>query len=534
MNYPFQKTLVVREGEYFRGGAVAHGVKMPLCSDSKYAFDVNENRTDNQVNGLFVSTQGRYVYADGEFAIEVAEGKMKISSSAPIVTGEAGGTLKGAYLAAMKYVKKETPRDFPRDLLKKPQFCTWVEMGVNVSLEKILRYADVIEKSGFPHDLLIIDDGWSVDYGDWRFDTKKIPDPKRMIEQLHKKGFRVSLWVVPFVNAAAKDYALLKENGALICDENGEPKMKSWWNGESALLDFTSPFAREYFTRVLNDLMQTYGADGFKFDAGDEKYYSFSDKTYVPATPAKQCALYGEIAKRYKISEVRSGFMNGGSHLITRLGDKRRSWTDENGIRALIPNMIQAGLCCYPFSCADMIGGGNIADFEAEGRNDLPCCDDGAEASATPSSLIGETELAARFCQCNALMPAMQFSCAYWEKNKTLSRVYKECIALHEQMSAYLDELISQAIETGEPILRCIEYEFPHQGYHSENQAFMLGEKYLVKPVIESGVKKMKIRLPRGARWKYMPNGATFCGGETAEIGIGAETLPYFERLKEE
>lgn len=535
MEYPFEKTIEIQDGEYFRGGVVANGLKMPLGKESNYFFDINATATDNQVNGLFVSTHGRFVYASGDYSVCVKDGVLRVLSSAPIYFGKSDGTLRGGYLAAMQYAKTETPHSFPRDLLLKPQFCTWVEMGINVTQEKILDYADKIVANGFPHHLLIIDDGWSVGYGDWRFDERKIPDPKGMIQALHAKGFQVSLWIVPFVDETAKDYETLKANGAFVCTPHGEVKKTEWWNGVSAVLDLTSPYAREYLEKTLDGLQRDYGVDGFKLDAGDAKYYACDDKTHLPTTPAQQCALFSEVAKRYSVAEVRSGFLNGGSHLITRLGDKRRSWEDDNGIRALVPNMIQAGLSGYPFSCADMIGGGNIVDFDAEGLNELSYDEQGnlmAKERAT-SDVDDETELAVRFCQCNALMPAMQFSCAYWDKNAVLSRVYKDCIDLHGKVGEYMNDLITRAVDYGEPILRCVEYEFPHQGFEKENDAFFLGDKYYVLPVIEKGVTEITARLPHGAAWKYAPTGEIFEGGQSVKVAADLYTLPYFERTDE-
>lgn len=525
MNYRLKTEIRIGKNEYFWGGAVAHGVRMPLSADSEYEFDVNENETDNQVNTLFTSTCGRYVAIDGEFKLSAKNGVLTFYTNVKPYVGECEEkTLKAAYLAGVKLLRKEIPVNFSRNLLKKPQFCTWTEMGINVSEEKILRYAECIAGGNLAHDLLIIDDGWSVDYGDWRFHPDKIPHPKQMIEKLHKSGFRVSLWVVPFVNETAKDYEYLKNAGALVCGADGEVKKKTWWNGKSAVLDLTSETARNYFTGVLDSLMRDFGADGFKFDAGDEIYYH-NDVTSRPVSPAEHCALYSEIAKRYEIAEVRSGFQNSGSHLITRLNDKRKSWEHENGIKTLVPNMIQAGLCAYPFSCADMIGGGMISDFGTE-----KCEKSGVAEGKICSE---QEELAARFCECNALMPAMQFSCSYWKKNELLNTIYGGCVALHSAAGDYLDELIDEAIKTCAPILRCLEYEFPHQGYETTTDKFMLGEKYLVYPVVRPGVREAELCLPSGARWKYVPNGIIYEGGETVKVSAPVDTLPYFERVDE-
>lgn len=67
---------------------------------------------------------------------------------------------------------------------------------------------------------------------------------------------------------------------------------------------------------------------------------------------------------------------------------------------ALIPNTIMHGLLGYPFSCPDMIGGGQCADFQN-------------------NSVTLDEELFVRYAQCAALTPMMQFSAAPW---RVLSR----------------------------------------------------------------------------------------------------------------
>lgn len=50
-----------------------------------------------------------------------------------------------------------------------------------------------------------IDDRWQCAYGDLEFDTDKFPDAPGMVRQLHAMGFKVTVWVMPFVeeNSAA-------------------------------------------------------------------------------------------------------------------------------------------------------------------------------------------------------------------------------------------------------------------------------------------------------------------------------------------
>ncbi len=146
----------------------------------------------------------------------------------------------------------------------------------------------------------------------------------------------------------------------------------------------------DWFRSRLDYLQSTYQVDGFKFDGGDSSFYS-GVTTLQPASPNAQTELYGKIGLHYPLNEYRAMWKMGGQPLGERLSDKAHSWTD---LRKLIPDMILEGLMGYPFSCPDMIGGGEFTSF-------------------LPGSTIDQ-DLIVRSAQCQALMPMMQFSVAPW------------------------------------------------------------------------------------------------------------------------
>ncbi len=512
VNYSKRFSFTIKDGEFWWGGVVAHGQRMPLTKNSEYSFDCNKNATGNPYHGLFTSNLGRYLYVEGGSAFTVKDGIFTVFYNNAIEFSEHHTNLKSAYLAA---AKKYFPRDsveIPTQVLTRPQFCTWAEMDIHVSQEKIEKYVDGIQQSGMPYGLLIVDDGWSYDYGDWRFNEEKFPNPKAMVDKLHAMGFAVELWIVPFVNASTPDYQLLCQRNAFIRDNTGAVAKKAWWNGTSALLDMTNPFAWEWLKGKLDILMQTYGVDGFKFDAGGENYYTFDDITYEKVSPAQHCDLWAKFANQYRYNELREVLGYCGQHYVLRLNDKRRSWSETDGIGALVPHTILAGLCGYPFCCPDMIGGGQIADFRSSS---------GAEY---------DFELVSRFCECSALMPSMQFSHAYWEKDGREKSLFLQYALLHTQMEEYLLSLIQEAKETHAPIVRHLEYEFPHQGYAKEMRAFMFGSDYLVTPVTKQGETTQTVRLPKGADWTYVPTGKSYRGGETVCVSTPVGTLAYFKK----
>ncbi len=70
----------------------------------------------------------------------------------------------------------------------------------------IERYAQDILANNFPTGIFMIDDNWQKYYGNFDFKQEKFPDPAGMIERLHKQGFKVMVWISPFVSADSPEY----------------------------------------------------------------------------------------------------------------------------------------------------------------------------------------------------------------------------------------------------------------------------------------------------------------------------------------
>ena len=61
--------------------------------------------------------------------------------------------------------------------------------------EKVLKFANEILELNYERSVMEIDDRWSSEYGELEFDPIKFPDVKSMVDELHLKGFKVTLWV---------------------------------------------------------------------------------------------------------------------------------------------------------------------------------------------------------------------------------------------------------------------------------------------------------------------------------------------------
>ena len=79
--------------------------------------------------------------------------------------------------------------------------------AADINESVVLEFAQEIKEHGFNNSQLEIDDKWESCYGDTTFDPEKFPDPAGLVSGLQAAGFRVTLWIHPFINAECVSYA---------------------------------------------------------------------------------------------------------------------------------------------------------------------------------------------------------------------------------------------------------------------------------------------------------------------------------------
>lgn len=487
-------------------GIVNQGHLMPV--QPGYEADLLGNLYGNQAQPLLLSDQGHVVWSEEPLRIQYEGASIVVESvGGTIAFDRPGTTLREAFLAASnRYFPPEG--GLPDTLLfTAPQYNTWIELMYDQNQIDILEYARAIIDNGYPPGVLMIDDNWQEDYGKWDFHPGRFADPKAMVDSLHAMGFKVMMWVCPWVSPDSDVYRMLSARGAFLRDETGQPAMVRWWNGASALLDFTNPVAVEWFQGQLDYLVETYGVDGFKLDGGDAEYY-MDVVAHEPVSPNTHAELYGKVGLKYPLNEYRAMWKMGGQPLAERLRDKAHNWDD---LRKLVPHIVLQGLSGYAFSCPDMIGGGEYGSFL--------------------SAETMDQELVVRSAQASALMPMMQFSVAPWRiLDEAHHAAVKASVAVRERFTDRILELAIEAAETGEPIVRPMEYHYPRAGYAEVKDQFMLGEDVLIAPVLQKGVNTKSVRIPPG-RWRAW-DGSVVKGPKVVEAEVGLSTIPYFERMR--
>lgn len=496
-------SIKVSKNTYWWTGIINHGSSMPLVNS--YQADL-KNNYGNQVQPLMLSSAGEVIWSEDPYQIDFIPGKLKIKGL--VNYKKVGNNLKEAYnYASQNYFPPSGKIPDPL-LFTNPQYNTWIELMYDQNQKDILTYAKNIIANGFPPGVLMIDDNWQEDYGKLNFHPGRFSDPKKMIKELHSLGFKVMLWVCPFISPDCDVYREIASKKYLVTNKDGNPAMISWWNGYSALIDLTNPDAFNWFKSQLDKLVNEFGVDGFKLDAGDFEFYENVNSYKKNATPQEHSELYGRIGLDYPLNEYRAIWKLGGQPLAERLRDKSHGFED---LKYLIPNMLAAGINGYYFSCPDMIGGGEFRSF--------------LDAN------VLDQESIVRSAQCHALMPMMQFSVAPWRVlDKNHFEAVKKSIEIREKYKDYILELAVIAAKTGEPIMRSLEFDYPHQDYVKITDQFLLGEKLLVAPVLEKGATSRKVVIPKG-KWKSF-DGKTIVGPKTLDIKVSLDDLPYFEKIK--
>ena len=503
------------------GAAVHFGSQMPFDAATDLEIDLRTDNYYNQYSSLLLSNRGRVIWCDRQAKFTFRNGTITVDGDAAVSVEQAGTTLRDAFLSASS--GHFPPSGKAPDLLffAAPQYNTWIELTYNQNEKDILAYAQSMLDNGCPPGVLMIDDTWQAAYGDWTFDGRRFRDPKGMVKKLHDQGFKVILWMCPWVSMDSPAYRLLTRGidpfkvgrfptGGLYRDAAGKVVPIEWWNGVSAMLDFTDPRGREWFKGELDRLVADYGVDGFKLDGGALHRYVGLTPFAKGVSTAEQANGFAAFSLQYPVCEYRHAWNYGGQPVVMRLDDKNHVWKD---VQALVPNLIAGGLIGCPFMCPDMVGGGNYVSF-------LP----GAHF---------EEELFIRSAQVHALCGQMQFSASPWRVLSSAGQqIVRDLVAMRQRkFAARFVELAKECGRTGEPMIRHLDYMFPGHGYGSVGDQFVMGDFLMVAPQVRKGATSREVAVPPGT-WTA-DDGTVVTGPTRITVQTPLARLPYFVRQKE-
>jgi len=376
--------------------------------------------------------------------------------------------------------------------------------------EAILEEAKMFREKKLPCDAMIYlgtgfcPAGWNTNNGDFTFNTKIMPDPKAMFDQLHQEHFKVVLHV-----AYPTGIREMKGTVRDTCDtgKRAEPQascywgmhrpvlatgVDGWWPDEGDALDLPS--------RLVRNRMYW---DAYQMDRPNERPY----------------ALHRNGA---------AGMARYASFLWT--GDVSSLWVT---LKNQVPIGINSGLSGIPYWGTDIGGfvptpeftgelyvrwfqfGAFCPLFRSHGRVWTLRLPWGWNQGAPTGDIAAET----RF-----VIPDAEYH------NAAVEPIIKKYLELRYRMMPYLYSAVRECTQSSLPIMRSLWLHYADDPTAvARGDEYLWGRDILVAPVVEKAATERTLYLPRGAWYDFWTN-EKHDGGKEITRKVDLETMPLFVR----
>ncbi len=143
---------------------------------------------------------------------------------------------------------------------------SWYHYYETITEEIIVENLNSYIKNNIPIDIFQIDDGYQHAVGDWLETNQKFPNGmKPIVDKVHTAGYKVGLWLAPFVCETKsevyknhQDWLLKDEKGKNVCTGGN-------WSIQWAL-NIENNEVRDYLRQVFKKVFDDWGFDMVKLD----------------------------------------------------------------------------------------------------------------------------------------------------------------------------------------------------------------------------------------------------------------------------
>jgi alpha-glucosidase len=390
-----------------------------------------------------------------------------------------------------------------------------------------------------PCDVIHLDIDYMFGFRVFTWNPKRFPDPKKLLDDLEREGFKVVTIVDPGVKFEPQaDYSVYDqgiEKDYFLRTADGKIFHGYVWPGRAVFPDFLRPEVRQWWGElhrnltamgvagIWNDMNEPAMNDRPFGDEGGKKIFLPMD---APAGPADERTTYAEIHNLYGMMMARACYegleklrKRSRSFVLTRSGYAgvqkwSAVWTGDNHslweyLEMSLPMLCNLGLSGIAFVGADI--GGFAGD-------------------ATP-------ELFARWMQVGILYPFMRAHSMIntkrhepWEFGPRVEAICRQYIEWRYRLLPYIYTLFWEAATTGTPILRPLFYHYPRdrKTYEIYDQV-LLGPSLMAAPVYRPGTNKRMVYLPEGT-WYDWWTGECYPGSTYILADAPLEKMPMYLR----
>ncbi len=247
----------------------------------------------------------------------------------------------------------------------------WMSRMSYFSADEVNDICDRLRKENFPCDVIHMDTGWfRTDWlCEWKFNPERFPNPVKFISNLKKKGFKVSLWQMPYIASEAEQHDEAVANRYI---GPVEEKLQQGGSNFSALdyagtIDFTYPKAVKWYKGLLRDLLEM-GVVCIKTDFGENIH---QNARYHGMSAHLLNNLYGLLYQKaaYEITKevtgdgivwARAGWAGCQRYPVHWGGDAAASW---EGLAGSLKGGLHLGLSGFAFWSHDVPGFHGVPNF---------------------------------------------------------------------------------------------------------------------------------------------------------------------------
>ena len=356
----------------------------------------------------------------------------------------------------------------------------WISKISYRSREEVETVAAKMREYDIPCDVIHIDTDWFAENWvcDWQFDEGRFPQVEEMIAGLHEKGYKISLWQLPYVergNISTKVYDEGVANGYFASNPAGDMQFAH------GLIDFSNPEAVCWYQDQLIKPLLRKGIDVIKVDFGESAPPFFK---YAGLDGAEMHNLYAllynqaayeatkeELGEEQALIWARSAWAGSQRYPVHWGGD---AGTDFGSLASSLKGCLSLSLSGIPFWSSD-IGG-----FWFEGG---------------PQLYIRWVQWG-MFCS-HARLHGF-YSREPWDYGEEALTVCRDFVKLRYRLLPYIYNNCLGVKETCQPIHRAMVYEYPHDPQVvSLDTQYLFGRDLLVAPVLRED-SLVQYYLPEG------------------------------------
>ena len=378
------------------------------------------------------------------------------------------------------------------------------------SREEVLAEAKTFREKKLPCDALIYlgtgfcPSGWNTENGSFVWNSRVFPDPKQMLDELHKDNFRAVMHVVILsdrLHGTVHDPCSISrfDEEEASCHWDAHRKdfaqgVDGWWPDEGDPLDSRS--------RLVRNRMYW---EGPQLDRPRERPYALHRNAYA-------------------------GMQRYASFLWS--GDVYSTWET---LKTHVPIALNTALSGIPYWGTDIGGFVPTPEFTAE--------------------------LYVRWFQFGAFCPLFRSHGRAWKlrlpwgwntgdpgpveinnyngaaipdasqlHDARVEPICRKYLELRYRMLPYLYSAVHECATKGMPIMRALWLHFPDDPKAVEcGDEYLWGRSVLVAPVVEKGATTRRVYLPRST-WYDFWSGERLAGGREITRSVDLETMPLFVR----